>query len=412
MNAATDLRVNGERLWDSIMRIAEIGPGVAGGSSRQALTDDDRAARDLFVAWCEDAGCAVTVDDMGNIFARRAGSDSARAPVMAGSHLDTQPHGGKFDGVYGVLAALEVVRALNDAEIVTGAPLEIVVWTNEEGCRFAPAMLASGVFAGLFDKDFAWSRTDRDGKRLRDELQRIGYFGAQSCGDHAAAALFEAHIEQGPILERDGDTIGVVSGGQGQRWYDIAARGQDAHAGSTPMPGRRDAMVAAAALVGVVRQIAIAHAPHGVGTVGQLNVAPNSRNTIPGEVKFTVDLRHPNDDELAQMCQALREACERITAAGEAEITADEIWHCPPIRFDERCVDAVRNAATTLNYRHQNMVSGAGHDACQVSTVVPTAMIFVPCEAGLSHNEAENAMPRDLEAGCNVLMHAMLEVAQ
>ncbi len=414
--ARSDARVNGARLWDSIMRMGEIGPGAAGGSSRLALTDEDRAARDLFVAWCEQAGCAVTVDDMGNLFARRNGGNNDLPPVMAGSHLDTQPHGGKFDGVYGVLAALEVVRALNDHKVETEAPVEVVVWSNEEGCRFAPAMLASGVFAGLFDKDFAWAREDAEGKRFLDELKRIGYLGEQPCGDHPVGALFEAHIEQGPVLERDEDTIGVVTGGQGQRWYDVAVTGQDAHAGSTPMPGRRDALVAAAALVESVRRIALDHAPFGVGTVGQLSVTPNSRNTIPGKVFFTVDLRHPDDAALADMHRAFRQRCREVADQNRAEqsrvdIAAEEIWHNPPVRFAEDCIAAVRTAAARLNYRHQDMVSGAGHDACQVSRIAPSAMIFVPCAGGISHNEQESAQEADLEAGCNVLLHAMLEMA-
>lgn len=406
-----NIRVNGARLWDSIMRIGEIGPGIAGGSSRQALTDDDRVARDLFVAWCEQAGCAVTVDDMGNLFARRGGRNNTLPPVMAGSHLDTQPHGGKFDGVYGVLAALEVVRALNDHGVETEAPVEAVVWTNEEGCRFAPAMLSSGVFAGLFEKNFAWSRKDAAGNQLIDELKRIGYLGAQRCGDHPVGALFEAHIEQGPILERAGDTIGVVIGGQGQRWYDVTVTGQDAHAGSTPMPGRRDALVASAALVESVRQIALDHAPFGVGTVGQMSVAPNSRNTIPGEVFFSVDLRHPDDETLAVMHRAFRACCDEAGGQNQVGINAVEIWHNPPAQFDRKCIDAVRSAAAKLNYRHRDMISGAGHDACQICRIAPTSMIFVPCEGGISHNETESATPADLEAGGNVLLHAMLEVA-
>ena len=410
-DARLDIKTNGERLWDSIMRIGEIGPGAAGGSSRLALTDEDRAGRDLLVAWCEEAGCVVTVDDMGNLFARRDGRDNSRPPVMAGSHLDTQPHGGKFDGVYGVLAALEVVRTLNDHAVETEAPVEIVVWTNEEGCRFAPAMIASGVFAGVFEKDFAWAREDAEGNKLGDELKRIGYLGAQRCGEHPVGALFEAHIEQGPVLEHNGDTIGVVTGGQGLRWYDVTVSGRDAHAGSTPMPGRRDALVAAAGLIEAVQRIARENAPFGVGTVGQMSVTPNSRNTIPGGVFFTVDLRHPDDATLAGMDRAFRKCCDEITGGDEAEVAAVEIWHSPPIQFDPRCINAVRGAAAKLNYRHRDMVSGAGHDAFQVSRIAPTSMIFVPCEGGLSHNEAERATPDDLEAGGNVLLHAMLEMA-
>ncbi len=410
-NLSPDIRTNGERLWDSIMRMGEIGPGVAGGSSRLTLTDEDRAGRDLLVAWCREAGCAVTIDDMGNIFARRDGRNNRLPPVVSGSHLDTQPHGGKFDGVYGVLAALEVVRALNDHDIETEAAVEVAVWTNEEGCRFAPAMIASGVFAGAFEKEFAWSREDAEGKTLAAELKRIGYFGEQRCGEHPIGAFFEAHIEQGPILEREGDTIGVVMGGQALRWYDITVSGQDAHAGSTPMPGRRDALVAAAKLVQAAQRIALEHAPHGVGTAAKMTVEPQSRNTIPGSACFSLDMRHPDAGTLAQMCGTFRACCDEIAAGGGCHVDVAEIWNCPPVKFDPRCITAVRDAAAKLNYRHRDMVSGAGHDACQLSAVVPTAMIFVPCEGGLSHNEAETAKPRDLEAGCNVLLHAMLEMA-
>ncbi len=410
--ATSSTRVNGQRLWDSIMAMAEIGPGQHGGSCRLALTDDDRQGRDLFIQWCKEAGCSVVIDDLGNIFATRAGQDPTRPPIAAGSHLDTQPHGGKFDGIYGVLAALEVVRTLNDHQIKTTAPIEIVMWTNEEGARFAPAMLASGVFAGLFEKEFAYSRRDSEGKILFDELKRIGYLGEQPCGDHPLGALFEAHIEQGPILEETHHQIGVVVGGQGQRWFDVSVKGQDSHAGSTPMPGRRDALVAAAEFIQSVQQIAHQFAPHGVGTVGELTVLPNSRNTIPGEVTFTIDIRNPDDAALLEMATALYDRGSAISERHQVDLALDEIWHNPPVEFDPKCISAVRNAAGQLNYRHQDIISGAGHDACQVCRIVPTAMIFVPCEDGLSHNEQESAEPDDLEAGCNVLLHAMLAMTE
>ena len=410
-NPETIVRINGQRLWHSIMAMAEIGPGEKGGSRRLALTDEDKQGRDLFVAWCEQENCSITIDDMGNIFALRAGKNSALPPIAAGSHLDTQPHGGKFDGIYGVLAALEVVRTMNDNNIETNAPVEIVMWTNEEGSRFAPAMISSGVFAGLFEKQFAWSRADVDGKTIEQELRRIGYLGDQQCGDHPMGALFEAHIEQGPILERDRDQVGVVIGGQGQRWFDVTLRGQDSHAGSTPMPGRRDALVAAAELIQSLQKIAFDFAPHGVGTVGEMAVSPNSRNTIPGEVFLTVDIRNPDDGVLKEMADRFQQTCQTVNSVHNVDIDAREIWHNPPVKFDEDCIGAVTNAANHLGYRHQNIVSGAGHDACQVCRVVPTSMIFVPCEGGLSHNEEEHATPEDLEAGCNVLLHAMLALA-
>ena len=405
------LRVNGERLWHSIMAMAEIGPGQHGGSSRLALTDEDRAGRDLFVGWCREIGCGIEIDDMGNIFARRAGRNDALAPVVAGSHLDTQPHGGRFDGIYGVLAALEVLRTLHANDIVTEAPLEAVNWTNEEGSRFAPAMIASGVYAGLFEKDYAWSRTDGDGKTIGEELKRIGYFGDAPCGEHAIGALLEAHIEQGPILEAQQKQIGVVVGGQGQRWYDLRIHGRDSHAGSTPMPGRRDALVAAAEIISMVRNLAQDFAPHAVATVGQMSVHPNSRNTIPGEVFLTIDIRNPDEAALADMASELNACVIDCVDKYELECELDEIWNKPPVRFDRDCIGAVEKAARNLGYGHQQIVSGAGHDACQVCLVAPTSMIFVPCAGGLSHNEAESAEPADLEAGCNVLLHAMLELA-
>ncbi len=409
---SAEIRVNGSRLWDSIMAMAQIGPGQQGGSSRLALTDADREGRDLFVDWCREIGCSIVVDDMGNIFARRTGRDPARAPVAAGSHLDTQPHGGRFDGIYGVLAALEVLRTLHENDIETAAPLEAVVWTNEEGSRFAPAMIASGVYAGLFDKEYAWARADSDGKTIGEELRRIGYFGDVACGEHPLGALLEAHIEQGPILEAEQKQIGVVIGGQGQRWYDVTLKGQDSHAGSTPMRGRRDALVAAADLIGRIQALALDLAPHAVCTVGEMTVLPNSRNTIPGEVRFSVDLRNPDAAVLAEMDVRFRAETESVAAGHGVESEIDEIWDKPPVKFDPACIAAVESAAGELGYRHQQIVSGAGHDACQVCEVVPTSMIFVPCAGGLSHNEAESAEPADLEAGCNVLLQSMLALAR
>ena len=408
---STNLRVDGTRLWESIMEMAKIGALPAGGCGRLALTDDDKRARDLFASWCERAGCTVTVDEMGNMFARRPGRKPDLPPVAAGSHLDTQPHGGKFDGIFGVLAALEVVRTLNDAGVETQAPIEAINWTNEEGSRFAPAMIASGVFAGLFDRDFAYRIESPDGETLGDELARIGYKGSEPCGEHPLGALFEAHIEQGPILERSGVPIGVVGGAQGQRWYDIEVHGRDSHAGTTPMPTRKDALVAAARMAARIEDIALGKAPHAVGTVGQFDVSPNSRNTIPGEVRFSVDIRHPDAGVLAEMDTEIRESFTAIAERAGVDIAVDQIWEKPPIEFDPRCVAAVREAAAGLGYGHQDIVSGAGHDACQVCEVAPTGMIFIPCEDGISHNEIESATSEDLEMGCNVLLHAMLSMA-
>jgi len=400
-----NLRINGDRLWSSIMEMAKIGALPAGGCRRLALSDEDKQARDLFAKWCEDAGCTVKIDDFGNMFARRAGTDERLLPIAIGSHLDTQPHGGKFDGVFGVLAGLEVIRTLNDAGIETAAPIEVINWTNEEGARFAPAMLSSGVYADHFEKEFADNRSDAEGKTFRQELQRIGYEGDEPCGSHEIGAFLEAHIEQGPILEREEKVIGVVRGGQGQRWYDATSMGQDAHTGSTPMEGRNDALLKAAEFTLAVRDVALAHAPDAVATVGEMHVTPNSRNTIPGEVHLTVDARHPEDNVLAEMDAALRVAAEK------AGLELEQIWHKPPIVFNQKCCAAIQNATDLMAYPNREMVSGAGHDACQVATKVPTAMVFVPCADGISHNEAESAEPEDLEAGANVLLHAAIELA-
>ncbi len=393
------------------MAMAQIGPGEKGGSRRLALTDDDKEGRDLFISWCKEAGCTITIDDMGNIFARRAGKNNDLDPVCSGSHLDTQPHGGKFDGIFGVLAALEVVRTLNDNNVETEAPIEVINWTNEEGSRFAPAMVSSGVFAGLFEKEFAYSRTDSDGHTLKAELERTGYLGDEICGDHPMRALFEAHIEQGPVLENSGDQIGVVIGGQGQKWFDVRVKGQDSHAGSTPMNGRRDALVVSAVLIQAIQEIALKFTPYGVGTVGEMQVLPNSRNTIPGEIFLTVDIRNPDQDNLNLMGEDFNQIIETVRIKHNVTIECDEIWDKPPVKFNTECIAAVTTGANQLGYKYQEIVSGAGHDACQVCEIVPTSMIFVPCEGGLSHNEEENATPEDLEAGCNVLLRAMVGVA-
>ncbi|MGQ0675149.1 MAG: Zn-dependent hydrolase [Rhodospirillales bacterium] len=406
-----NIAVDKDRLWQSLMQMARVGATDKGGNCRLALTDLDKEGRDLFVGWCKEAGMTVKVDRMGNIFARREGRDPGLPPVVTGSHLDTQPHGGKFDGVYGVLAGLEVVRTLNDRGFQTDAAIEVAVWTNEEGSRFAPAMVASGVFAGVFTEDYAHARTDAEGKSLGGELERIGYLGEMPCGGRKLGAFFEAHIEQGPILEAEQRTIGVVTGAQGSRWFDAVVTGQDSHAGTTPMNRRRDALLGAARLVERVHAIARAHGPHGVGTVGVIAAVPGSRNTIPGEARLTVDLRHPDDARLAAMAASLHAAGAAIGAELGLEFAIKEIWHSKPVRFDPACVEAVRRAAKACGFDALEIVSGAGHDACYISRVAPTGMIFVPCAGGLSHNEVESATPEDLAAGCNVLLRAMLSRA-
>ena len=405
----TNLSIDRERLWASMMEMAKIGATAKGGNNRQALTDLDREGRDLFVRWCEEAGLSVTVDRMGSIFARRPGRNPDLPPVLAGSHLDTQPTGGKFDGVFGVLAALEVIRTLNDHGVETDAPIEIVNWTNEEGARFAPPMVASGVFAGVFSLEEGWGKTDAEGKTIGEELRRIGYAGGMECSGRAYAAYFEPHIEQGPILEREGKTIGIVTDAQGARWYEITVTGQEGHAGATPMEMRSDALVAAARLVLDIQQIGLRQAPNGRATVGILRVSPGSPNVVPGSVFFTVDIRHPDAGVIEEMHDDLRNMVER--ASGEAAVELKETWYSPPVAFDHNCVDAVREAARAYGYPARPLISGAGHDAVYAQRVVPSAMIFVPCEKGLSHNEAENVTPEDLEAGGNVLLHAVLSRA-
>ena len=406
-----EARINGERLWASLMEMARIGATPKGGVCRLALTDLDRDGRDLFVRWCREAGCTVKIDRMGNIFARRPGRNNALAPVGTGSHLDSQPTGGRFDGVYGVLAGLEVLRTLNDLGIETERPVEASVWTNEEGSRFAPAMVASGVYAGVFTLDYGLSRADIDGKTMGEELERIGYAGTESVGGRAVHAFFETHIEQGPILEAEGQTIGVVTDAQGQRWYELVLTGQDSHAGPTPMAVRRDALLGAAKVIQLVNEIGLAHAPLAVSTVGMLNVHPNSRNVIPGKVFLTVDFRCPDNDELTKMDAELMEGVAKIAATGRLEHDLQQIFQYDCVHFDESCVAMVRDGAKRLGYVTRDIVSGAGHDACYMSKVTPTAMIFVPCIGGISHNEIEDAKPEWIEAGGNVLLQAMLAKA-
>jgi len=409
--AMKNIQIRGDRLWDSLMEMAKIGATEKGGNCRLAASDLDKEGRDLFVRWCKEAGCTVTVDAIGNIFARRPGKNNDLPPVMTGSHLDTQPTGGRFDGVYGVLAGLEVVRTLNDAGIETEAPVEVVVWTNEEGSRFSPAMMGSGVFAGVFPLEEIQAKQDIDGLKLGDELRRIGYEGTAPMGK-PVKAYFEAHIEQGPILEAEKKPVGIVTGAQGQRWYEVTVVGQEAHAGPTPMARRRDALVGASRMVQEVNRIGLANQPYACATVGFMQVSPNSRNVIPGRVFFAVDFRHPDDAVLTKMDSELRAACAKIAAEAGLEVEVSEFWYFPPTPFDEKCVAAVREGAKLYGYDHMEIVSGAGHDAVYMAKVAPTGMIFVPCEDGISHNEVENADPKDLEAGGNVLLHAMLERAQ
>ncbi|MCP1507487.1 N-carbamoyl-L-amino-acid hydrolase [Pseudomonas marginalis] len=404
--------INRDRLWQSLMDLARLGATVKGGVCRLALTDLDRQARDLFVQWCEAAGCSVSVDAIGNIFARRPGRNPALPPVMTGSHIDTQPTGGKFDGCFGVMAGLEVIRTLNDLKIETDAPIEVVVWTNEEGSRFPPCMMGSGVFAGKFDLQDTLDKQDDQGLSVGTELQRIGYAGSRAVLGHPVGAYFEAHIEQGPVLEDQATTIGVVMGCLGQKWFDLTLTGVEAHAGPTPMHLRKDALVGAAEVVSAVNRIAHQQQPHACGTVGCLSLHPGSRNVIPGQVHMTIDLRHLHADKLLAMVDEVRGVIEasatRHGLTFELTATAD----FPPLDFHPACVNAVRDAADALGLSHMDIVSGAGHDAIFVAELGPAGMIFVPCEGGISHNEIENAAPDDLAAGCAVLLRAMVNAAQ
>ncbi|MCE4056483.1 Zn-dependent hydrolase [Pseudomonas sp. Au-Pse12] len=401
------LKSNGERLWASLMAMAEIGATARGGSCRLALSDEDRAGRELFAHWCTEAGMSLSVDPIGNLFARRPGRDPDAAPVMMGSHLDTQPEGGRFDGVYGVLAGLEVVRSLNDLGIQTHKPLEVAVWTNEEGARFTPAMFGSAVFTGVMNLDAALAVRDAEGISVAQALQRSGYAGSRPLGG-AVDAYFEAHIEQGPILEDNAKSIGVVSGGQAIRWLDVQVEGLAAHAGTTPMALRRDALYGAAQMILAVEQLAADFAPQGLTTVGELSIAKSSRNTIPGLLNFTVDLRHHQDQQIAAMQRQVEERLQAIARQRGLRVSISQHWVSPATPFDRECVAAVQQAVDGLGYPQQSIVSGAGHDAILLARYCPTAMVFIPCVAGLSHNEAEDVLPEDVRQGADVLLNAVL----
>ena len=407
-----NLKINGDRLWDSLMEMAKIGPGVAGGNNRQTLTDADGEGRALFRKWCEDAGCSMGLDTMGNMFARREGTDPDALPVYVGSHLDTQPTGGKYDGVLGVLGGLEIVRTLNDLGIKTKHPIVVTNWTNEEGTRYAPAMLASGVFAGVHTEQWAKDRTDAEGKRFGDELKRIGWEGDEPVGSRKMHAMFELHIEQGPILEAQGKDIGVVTHGQGLSWTQVTITGKDSHTGSTPMPMRKNAGLGMARVLEKVDEIAWSHAPHAVGAAGHIDVYPNSRNVIPGKVVFTVDFRSPDIAVIEDMEKRLREVGQNIADEMGLGIEFEKVGGFDPVEFDKGCVSAVRNAAKRLGYSHMDLISGAGHDACWINQVAPTAMVMCPCVDGLSHNEAEEISKDWATAGADVLMHAVVETAE
>ncbi len=405
------LRIDGKRLWDSLMTLAQIGATPKGGVCRLTLTDLDKQGRDLVTSWAREAGMTVTIDKIGNGFMRRAGRNNSLPPIVTGSHIDTQPTGGKFDGNYGVLAGIEVVRTLNDHGIQTEAPIEVAFWTNEEGSRFVPVMMGSGAFAKAFTLEHAYAATDTEGKTVKGELERIGYLGSEEPGDHPIGAYFETHIEQGPVLEDNDKTIGVVTGVLGVRWYDCVVTGMEAHAGPTPMALRKDALQVAAKLMQEVVACALRHPPHGRGTVGMVQVFPNSRNVIPGNVKFSIDLRNDSEALCDVMDADIRAVAAKLSAESGLPIHVKLVTSFPATQFHADCVDAVARATKALGYSHMNAVSGAGHDAVYMAKLVPAGMIFIPCKDGISHNEIEDALPEHITAGCNVLLHAMLERA-
>lgn len=406
-----NLRINGDRLWASLMELAQIGATPKGGVCRLTLTDLDKQGRDLVTRWAREAGMPVTIDKIGNGFMRRPGRNNSLPPIMTGSHIDTQPTGGKFDGNYGVLAGIEVVRTLNDHGIETEAPIEVAFWTNEEGSRFVPVMMGSGVFAKAFTLEHAYAATDTEGKTVKGELERIGYIGDQEPGDHPIGAYFETHIEQGPVLEDNDKTIGVVSGVLGIRWFDCTVTGMEAHAGPTPMALRKDALLAATRIMQDVVAAAHRHPPHGRGTVGMVQVFPNSRNVIPGRVKFSIDLRNSTDELVDAMAAEVKAVADQVAKEHGVQVQIDLVSSYPAQQFHPACVEAVGRAAAKLGYSHMPAVSGAGHDAVYMAKLAPAGMIFIPCKDGISHNEIEDAQPAHIEAGCNVLLHAMLERA-
>ncbi|MFO1170809.1 MAG: M20 family metallo-hydrolase [Hyphomicrobiaceae bacterium] len=408
MAAAQNLTIDPQKLWDNLMETAKFGGTPKGGIKRLTLSDDDKKVRDWFKAACEGLGCKVSVDAVGNMFAVRAGKNNSLLPIAMGSHLDTQPTGGKFDGVLGVLGALEAMRTLVQSGYETNAPIMIANWTNEEGSRYAPAMLCSGVYAGVFTPEYAYSREDRDGKTLGDELARIGYRGTEPAGSHKFQAMFELHIEQGPILEAESKMIGVVTGVQGMRWYEVTLNGQESHTGATPMKLRKNALLGAARMIQAIHEVGMSHLP-GVASVGLIENRPNSRNVVPGEVFFTVDLRHPDDAVLDKMEAAMRKALPEIAAAERLELDEKRIWNSPAVKFDPKLIACVRHGAEKAGYAMREMASGAGHDAAYIARVAPTTMIFVPCLGGISHNEAESTTLEECGAGAQVLLNAVLE---
>ncbi len=405
------LRVNGARLRASLEEMAKIGATPAGGVQRLTLSDEDKRARDLLVKWLKEIDFSVSIDEMGNIFGRRAGKNDALPPVMTGSHVDSQPKGGRFDGILGVMGALEVMRTIHENKVQTEHPLILVDWTNEEGSRFAPAMVASGVWAGALQRDWVYARTDKDGKKFGEELQRIGYKGTVPAKKWPAHAYFEYHIEQGPMLERQGKTIGAPKGILCLHWYDVYLDGEANQVGPTPMEGRHDALCAAAEMILAVNTLPDRMKGNMVATVGEIQNYPNSRNIIPDKVHFTVDIRSWDDDHALKAWDLLKKDFTAIAGRRGTPMRIEETWRVAHAPFNEKLVQRVLDTAKELGYSHLHMVSGAGHDASYMNQVCPTAMIFVPSIGGRSHVEVENTKWEDCEAGANVLLHALLKTA-
>jgi N-carbamoyl-L-amino-acid hydrolase len=405
------LRINGARLRASLEEMAKIGATPGGGVQRLTLSDEDKRARDLFVKWLKEIDLAVTIDEMGNIFGRRPGTEDSLPPVMSGSHVDSQPKGGRFDGILGVMGALEVMRTLHENKVKTRHPMMIVDWTNEEGSRFAPAMVSSGVWAGVLERDYVYGRTDINGKKFGEELVRIGYKGPAPAAKWPVHAYYEYHIEQGPMLERQKKTIGAPKGILCLHWYDIYLTGEANQVGPTPMEGRHDALCAAAEMILATNRLPDRMGGNMVATVGEIQNKPNSRNIIPDGVHFTVDLRSWDDEHSIKAWELLKKDFNEIAARRGTPIRIDETWRCPHAPFAERLVQRVLDTAGELGYSSLHMVSGAGHDASYMNQVCPTAMIFVPSIGGRSHVEVENTAWSDCEAGANVLLHCLLKTA-
>ena len=408
MEEKTNISINQNRLWDSLIEMSKIGPGLSGGNNRQTLTKEDGEARTLLQKWCKNAGMSMEVDELGSMFFKRLGTNNEELPVVIGSHLDTQPTGGKYDGVLGVLAGLEIIRTLNDLKIQTSRPIMVVNWTNEEGARFPPAMMASAGYAGIYNVGDLLQSTDADGKIFGDELEKIGWKGKTKVGHQKFHCYYELHIEQGPILEKEEIDIGVVTHGQGLKWLELTLSGTEQHTGTTPMNARKDTTLAMSEIILAVNKIALENLPNAVGSVGRIEVAPNSRNVIAGQIKFTIDIRSPESSKLDKMATKIKETALDVCHKYHIKFRMEQIGGFAPVAFDTKCLNHIRRSAQKLGYTSKDIISGAGHDACWVNSIVPSAMIMCPCVDGLSHNEAEEIKPEWAFSSTNVLLHAAL----